>query len=216
MDLKVLGAFLILARHTPSDTVMFTLKMSSLVQASDFGAQGTVGAKSMEKLPVRIEHKYHVICHAPDGSVRWEDGFHNLTTTAGLNKYLDSTLKTGYASPAWYVGLITGPGAGNTYALSDVMGSHAGWTESAAYSNVTRPAWTPGSVAAGSVDNSGSVAVFNINAGATIAGCFLTDSNTKSGVTGILLGEGNFTIADRLVQSGDTLSVTMTATMTSS
>ena len=115
-------------------------------------------------------------------------------------------------SPLWYVGLITGPGAGNTYVQADTSASHAGWTESAAYSNGTRPAWTPGSVSAGSVDNSASKAIFNINATATVAGCFMINNSTISGSTGVLLGEGNFTGGDRLVQSGDTLNVTVTAT----
>ena len=35
-----------------------------------------------------------------------EDVWTNKVVTAGLNKYLDATLKTGLASPAWYVGLI--------------------------------------------------------------------------------------------------------------
>lgn len=142
----------------------------------------------------------------------WIDDFHNLVTTAGKNKYLDATLKTGLTTPAWYLGLVTGPGGSNTYAAGDTSSSHAGWTESTAYGNANRVTWTPGTVASGSVDNSGSPAVFNINGTATIAGCFMIDNNTKGGSTGTLLGVGNFTGGDRAVQSGDTLTVTVTAT----
>jgi len=111
------------------------------------------------------------------------------------------------------VGLITGPGSGNTYVAADTMASHAGWAENAAYSDATRRGYVPGAVAAGSVDNSASKAVFNINATATIAGCFLTDIDTKSGTLGLLFGEGNFSGGDRLVQSGDTLNVTVTISL---
>jgi len=142
----------------------------------------------------------------------WADDFHNLVTTAGKNKYLDATLKTGLTTPVWYLGLVTGPGGSNIYAAADTSASHAGWSESTAYSNSNRVTWTPGSVSAGSVDNSGSPAVFNINATATIAGAFMIDNNTKGGATGTLLGVGNFTGGDRAVQSGDTLTVTVTAT----
>jgi hypothetical protein len=176
------------------------------------GADAKVEANSAEHLGQRIRHFYAVECYGPDGSLKWQDNFENLVTTAGLNKYLDATLKTGLTTPAWFVGLITGPGAGNTYAAADIMSSHAGWAENVTYSNGTRPAWTPGTIATGSVDNSASKAIFNVNGTATIAGCFMVDNSTKSGTTGTLLGEGNFTGGDRLVQSGDTLNVTVTAT----
>lgn len=159
-----------------------------------------------------IKHRYHVEC-VRDGKVVWADEFYNLVTTAGKNKYLDATLKTGLTTPLWYVGLITGPGGGNTYAAADIASSHAGWTEGTGYSQVTRPAFTPGAISAGSVDNSAAKAVFSITGGnATIAGCFMSDLDTIGGTTGVLLGEGNFTGGDRAVQTGDTLNVTVTAT----
>lgn len=179
----------------------------------DVSSSGGLDAAAGSAHALSIEHSYRVECWR-DGELVWEDEFKNLVVTAGLNKYLDATLKTGLASPSWNVGLITGPGAGNTYALADTMGSHAGWAENTSYSNANRPAWTPGSVSGGSVDNSASKAVFNVNATATVAGCFMSDSNTKGGSTGTLLGEGNFTAGDRSVISGDTLNITVTATAT--
>lgn len=133
--------------------------------------------------------------------------------TTGLNKYLDATLKTGLASPSWFVGLITGPGAGNTYVLADTMASHAGWTENTSYSQATRPAFTPGTIAAGSVDNSAAKASYSINASVTLAGAFMADNSTKGGTTGTLLGEGNFTGGDRTAVNTDTVNVTITATI---
>ena len=174
---------------------------------------GTVDVSSGNQHSTKIQHVYHVECWR-DGELIWSDTFKNLVTTAGLNKYLDATLKTGLAAPLWYVGLITGPGAGNVYALADTSAAHAGWAENTTYSNATRPQWTPGAVAAGSVDNTAAKAIFNINGTATIAGCFMIDSSTKGGATGVLLGEGNFSGGDRLVQSGDTLNVSVTATQT--
>jgi hypothetical protein len=162
---------------------------------------------------VRIEHHYHVECFDQDGNLKWEEDFNNLVVTTGLNKYLDATLKTGLASPTWFVGLITGPGGSNTYVIADTMGSHAGWAENTTYSNATRPAFTPGSIAAGSVDNSAAKASFTINGSATIAGSFMADNSTKGGSTGTLLGEGNFTGGDRAVVNGDTLNVTITASI---
>ena len=150
---------------------------------------------------------------SPDGKryLAYRESFPNLVVTTGLNKLLDATLKTGLASPAWYIGLVDNAGF-SAYAAGDTMNPHSGWTESTAYSNANRPTFTPGSVAAGSVDNSASKGVFNINATATIRGSFLTDNNTKGGTTGTLYGEGDYA-ASRSVVSGDTLNVQITATV---
>lgn len=189
------------------------MKTNDLKTVSELSAQAGLSAGAHEHLGQTIKHHYDVECWR-DGELIWSESFDNLVTTAGLNKYLDATLKTGLTTPAWYVGLITGPGSGNTYSAADTAASHAGWAEDTTYSNGARPAWTPGAIAAGSVSNTASKAVFNVNGTATIAGCFMSDLTTKGGTTGTLLGEGNFTGGDRLVQNGDTLNVTVTATQT--
>ena len=183
-----------------------------LKQCGHIGAEAHLQANSGQKLKQHIRHFYAVECYGPDGQLKWRDGFENLVTTDGLNKYLDATLKGGLAAPLWYIGLILGPGASNTYLQADTMAIHAGWTESVVYSNGTRPQWNPGTIAAGSVDNSASKAIFSISGNAKIAGCFMSDNSAKSGGTGTLLGEGNFTGGDRDVQGGDTLNITVTAT----
>lgn len=187
-----------------------------IMSTGSVNSDASLSANSGQKLGISIEHTYHVECWR-DGQIVWEDDFHNLVTYVGLQTYLDATLKTGIASPSWYVGLVTGPGSGNTYAQGNTMALHAGWSEDTTYSNATRPAWTPGSVSTGvspaTVDNSASKAVFNVNGTATVAGCFMVDDSTKGGSTGSLIGVGNFTGGDRAVQSGDTLNVTVTATM---
>jgi len=187
--------------------------MSDFLTDANMASAMSVGAEAGDDHRIHVEHIYEVECWR-DGELVWSDRFKNLVTTAGRNKYLDATLKTGLAAPAWYVGLVTGPGAGNTYAAADTMAAHAGWAENSAYSGGARPAFTPGAVASGSVDNSAAKAVFNVNAGATVAGCFMVDDATTGGATGTLLGVGNFTAGDRAVLSGDTLNVTVTATLT--
>lgn len=143
--------------------------------------------------------------------LKWTDGFHNLVVTAGRNKVLDASFKTGLASPLWYVGLKnTG-----TVLAADTMGSHGGWTENTTYSDSTRPAFTPGTIASGSVDNSASRATFNINGSTTIFGAFLADNNTKGGTSGTLYGAGDFA-ASRAVENGDTLNITVVLAVTAS
>jgi hypothetical protein len=162
-------------------------------------------------LGLKINQHYKVECIGKDGKLKWVEEFDNLVVTAGRDKYLDATLKTGLASPAWYVGLKdTG-----TPVAADTMASHASWATITPYSNATDPAWTPGSISAGSVDNSASKAVFNINATDDIYGAFMKDNSTKGGSTGILLGAGDFGAA-RSVVSGDTLNVTVTCSISAS
>ena len=113
----------------------------------------------------------------------------------------------------WYFGLKLA----GTIADADAMDSHAGWSESTAYSNTNRPGYVPGSISVtggntASQDNSGQVAVFNINGSATIAGAFLVDRSNKGGTTGLLYGAGDFS-SSRQVQSGDILNLTFTTTV---
>lgn len=161
-------------------------------------------------LGATLRHTYHVECWR-QGQKIWEEDFHNLVTTVGLNKYLDATLKTGLAAPAWYVGLVKASTTG--YAAGDTLASHGGWTEATPASDYdeNRVAFVPGAVAAGSVDNSASKAAFTIADTLTIKGALLCDAET--GTDGVLLGVGDFTGGDRSVVEDDTLNVTVTCSI---
>ena len=142
---------------------------------------------------------------------KWADGFSNLVTTAGGNDLLTQYFKGSTYTAAWFVGLVDNAGF-TAIAATDTMATHSGWTESAAYSNATRPALTLGTPAARSVDNSASKASFSINASATINGAFTATNSTKSGTSGTLYSAGSFG-ATRGVVNGDTLQVQVTLTV---
>ena len=113
---------------------------------------------------------------------------------------------------AWYLGLITGPGSGTSFAGSDTLALHAGWTEFSNYSGA-RKAVTFGTATTADpsvIDNSGSVAQFTISGGGgTVAGAFL--ATVDSGTSGTLFSEADFqSPGDRVVVAGDTLNVTYT------
>lgn len=132
----------------------------------------------------------------------------NIVTTEGGNSLLSVGLAGGAQIAAWYIGLTaTTP----TVAAGDTMASHAGWTEVQAYSEAARQAFTPGAAAAKSIDNSGSVATFTINAdGTVIGGAFLTSDSTKGGATGTLYAAGAFSGGDLTLNNGSTLDITAT------
>lgn len=148
-----------------------------------------------------------------DSRLKWKDGFGNLVVTVGRNEILDTFLNNAAPSAGltWYVGLKD---TGSVVA-ADTMASHAGWAELDVYSEGTRPGFTGGTVASGSLDNSGAKAAFSITSTDDVYGGFLVNENTKSGGLGILYGGGDFG-APRSVQNGDTLNVTVTAALTSS
>jgi hypothetical protein len=160
------------------------------------------------KNAAKISQKYRVECHDRLGNLKWVEGFDNLVVTVGLNEYLNATLAAQTQHTAWYVGL---KGTG-TVVNGDTLASHAGWSEINPYSG-DRPAWTPGAVSGGSVDNSASKAVYSITAALTVYGAFMCTA--ASGTSGVLLGAGDFG-TPRAVEIGDTLSVTVTCSITAS
>lgn len=155
--------------------------------------------------------KYHVKCHDEDGNLLWEANIDNLVTTVGKNNALDNHLSGSGYTAAWYMGLISSTGYSAINA-ADTMGSHAGWTEDTGYSQANRVTAAFSAAASGSKSLS-SALTFSINASTTIKGCFLTTVNTKGGTTGTLYSAGLFTEGDQVVSSGNTLSVSYTASL---
>jgi len=136
----------------------------------------------------------------------------NLIPTEGLN-YMLGTALTGVAQlAAWYIAIFEG----NYTPVSTITAATfpANATESTAYNETTRVAWTPGVIAAGSVDNSASKAVFTINATKTIYGIGQLSVSTKSATTGTLISCALFSAAKAVVAT-DILNVTSTISATS-
>lgn len=136
---------------------------------------------------------------------KWREDFRNLVVTVGKNDLLDKYFSGSAYTAAWYLGLIGSTGY-SAIAAGDTMASHAGWTESTAYSNANRVTLAFSAASGGSKATS-SAASFNINATDTIKGGFATTSNTKGGTTGILYSAGLFSGGDKAVANGETLNV---------
>lgn len=149
---------------------------------------------------------YHVECLDKNGEVKWSDSFHNLVVNVGLQDLNNKYFSGSSYNATWYLGLVN---SGNTFSADDTMALHTGWTENVGYVQVNRPTLSFGAATLADPSVITAVAVaFTINATATISGAFVSSSNTKSGTTGTLFSEGNFTSGSRSVTSGDTLNVT--------
>lgn len=152
---------------------------------------------------------FTITCYGKDGNLKWQESAHNLVVNEGLADMNDKYFEGSGYTAAWYIGLVTGPGSGNTYAAGDTLASHSGWTENTDYSG-NRKAASFGSATVADpsvINNSGSPAQFSMTGTATIAGAFLASVDT--GTSGILFSVSNFqTPGDRSVVSGDTVNVT--------
>jgi hypothetical protein len=159
---------------------------------------------------------YHIQCLDKDGNLKWEESMQNLVVNEGLQDMNAKYFKGSAYTAAFYLGLVTGPGSGTTFAAADTLASHAGWTEFTNYSG-TRKAVTFGTATTANpsvISNSASPSQFSITgAGGTVAGAFLC--TVTSGTSGILFSGSDFqSPGDRVVVSGDTLNVTYTFSLT--
>lgn len=167
------------------------------------GTQSTSGAKG--------GGVFHVQCLDKDGNLKWEDTANNLVVNQGLQDMNTKYFQGSSYTAAFYLGLITGPGSGTSYAAADTLASHAGWTEFTDYSGA-RKAVTFGTATTAdpSVIATSAALSFSISgSGGTVAGAFLC--TVSSGTSGVLFSEADFqSPGDRVVVSGDTLNVTYT------
>lgn len=180
-------------------------------QSSDAVSAGLV-AKTGFTDSARGGGVFHVQCFDKDGNLKWEDQMHNLVVNQGLQDMNTQYFKGATYTAAFYLGLVTGPGSGTTYAAGDTLASHIGWTEFTNYSG-SRKAVTFGTATTADpsvISNSASPSQFSITGGGgTVAGAFLC--TVASGTSGVLFSEADFqSPGDRVVVAGDTLNVTYT------
>ena len=71
---------------------------------------------------------FHVQCLDKDGNLKWETYKHNLVVNQGLQDMNTKYFKGATYTADWFLGLITGPGSGTTFAAADTLASKA-WTE---------------------------------------------------------------------------------------
>lgn len=172
----------------------------------------------MDKPQNAIIKSIWTVEHWRKGKLLSETVDENVVTDEGLNQLLRIMFTTGtqIATGNWYVQVFSDdvtPAAGTTYATPV-------FTEETDYDSATRPAWTAGSVASESVDNSASKASFVFDAtsdGNTMYGAALVGgvgSNVKGDTAearGRLYAGAKFSAA-KLVEDNDLLKVTVTLT----
>lgn len=198
-------------------------------ELSGFGDNAVATLQANVTVPegMGIEGHYHVECRDAEGNLKWEEKFPNLVVAVGKQLMLDTLLKgSSYTVVGPYLGLISG--SGNTFAASDTMSSHGGWSEFTAYTvggsavrgtAVFGSATSSGSTPSNVTTSAASAITYTITGGGgTVGGCFLVTgsgaSSTISNTSGTLYSAGAFSTA-KVTTAGDTVSVTYSTTATS-
>jgi hypothetical protein len=187
----------------------------------------TLQAGAAKDESLGIAGVYHVECRDSEGNLKWTEEFPNLVNAVGKELMLNTLLRgTSYSVTGPFLGLISG--SGSTYAASDTMVTHAGWTEFANYTvggsavrgtAVFAVASSTGSTPSNVTTSAATAITYTITgAGGTVGGCFLVlgsgASSTINNTGGTLYSAGNFTTA-KITTAGDTVSVTYSTTATS-
>lgn len=136
------------------------------------------------------------------GNLKSDGTGRNLVTTVGKNLLNDTLFRQGTGS-AIFMGL---KGTGNA-AVGDTMASHAGWTETTAYSGTSRITLAAAAAVGGT--STFTPGTYAMTGTYTAAGAFITTVVSAGGTTGTLYSAGDFGVT-RTGGTGDTLIVTPT------
>jgi len=201
-----------------------------LKESQGFGDQAVIslGANAISNESVGIEGHYVVECRDANGNLKWSDSFPNLVNAVGKQLLLNTLLTTSgtYTTVGPFLGLISG--ASPTFAASDTMTSHSGWTEFTAYTvtgsairgtAVFATATSTGTSPSNVTTSTATAITYTITgAGGTVGGCFLVTgsgaTSTLGNTGGTLYSAGAFSVA-KVTTAGDTVSVTYSTTATS-
>lgn len=172
----------------------------------------TVSRGSDHVESMQMQGEYYAVCRDKTGNIKWEAGIKNLVTTVGKNYTMDTILGGGTGGA-----IVMGLKGSGTAVVGDIQSSHSSWLEvglanAPTYSGTRKTPIFSASVAGAKTTST--PVVFNITGTGVIAGCFINISGSSAidSTTGTLFSAGDFTNGVKNVSSGDTLSVTYTAT----
>ena len=137
----------------------------------------------------------------------------NLVPTEGLTHILSVALAQGVQKLAFYIALFSGNvSVQNTWTGANFV---ANATEFTNYDEATRVEWQHGAVAAGSVSNADTPALFTIGAGGgTVRGVALLEASAKSATNGVLIAASRLP-SDKVLAEDEELRVKYTISATS-
>ena len=127
----------------------------------------------------------------------------NIVVNEGLDYVLNVAYRNQAAIASWYIGIFEG---NYTPLATDTAANiAANSTESTAYDEATRQAWTIVAPSSQQLTNTASKATFTINASITTYGAFLASDSAKSGTSGTLNSASRFAASRSLVATDELL-----------
>ena len=140
----------------------------------------------------------------------WEKEGDNLITTEGLAHILNVALGATGKPAGYFLALFSGAAApaANWTAAGFAATANEITSMSEGYTAATRPAWTPGTATANSIDNLTTVASVTIAAAASlnVTGAALLTNSTRGGTGGVLVSASKYAAA-RTFQNNDTYEI---------
>ena len=165
------------------------------------------------------EGHYAVVCRDKDGNIKWEDEIENIVCIPGKNLCLDTFFAgSAYTVVGPFMGLADTNVASATTA--DTLAAKTTWKEVGVTNlptyTIPRKTVTFSAAAAGAKASTGTY-TFAMTGAGTVGGCFMAIGtgavSTVDSTAGILYSVGAFTGGSKVVSSGDSLTVTYTASM---
>lgn len=140
----------------------------------------------------------------------WEKEGDNLITTEGLAHILNVAMGATAKPAGYFLALFSGAAApaANWTAAGFAATANEITSMSEGYTAATRPAWTPGTATANSIDNLTAVASVTIATAASlnVTGAALLTNSTRGGTGGVLVSASKYAAA-RTFQNNDTYEI---------
>lgn len=135
----------------------------------------------------------------------------NQLVTEGLNYLLSVGLKAGTPSTTWFIAPFSGDVT--VQATWTAANFTANATEATGYESATRPAWTGGAVASGTVNSFAAKAEIKATGALTVRGAAMVSASAKSATTGTLLAAARLS-ADKVLALDEILDIGYGITVT--
>ena len=164
------------------------------------------GAGLLLPEPLIVGGVFHGEVRRKDGSIEpFADD--NIVVNQGLNNLLGVMFNAAAQTVTWYLGLFEGNYTPVASVTAATIASTS--TETTAYTQAGRPAFSPAAPASQAITNSANRATFTFNASKQIYGAFLISSATKGGTGGVLFSATRFA-TPKTVDNEDEILLTYT------
>lgn len=153
--------------------------------------------ESTIKSGAKFGGRFQIECRDKFGKLKWVEDVHNLIPDAAINAFLDILFHGSTQITAWYCVLFENdftPDGDETYATP-------GYTETTAYDEATRPAYTEAAASSKSITNSANKAVFTISGSKTLYGAAIVGGGTAATTKGDTAGGGTLAACARFTSS---------------